>query len=145
LLLSNSEIALALGEAGLASHSTAAHKRVLLIPPQPTYLQIAACADVRYVNATDVPAEVLAKEKAIEMEKEDLKSKPEAIRCVLLPCAARACSVTWIPAGVSCCISAVYTGWLHWLGLLSLLHCPLLVHFPSLYMTAINACGCSPP
>jgi elongation factor Ts len=34
------------------------------------------------VSATDVPAEVLAKEKAIEMEKEDIKSKPEAIRCV---------------------------------------------------------------
>jgi elongation factor Ts len=46
-------------------------------------VQIAACADVRYVSSSDVPAEVLAKEKAIEMEKEDLKSKPEAIRCGL--------------------------------------------------------------
>lgn len=43
-------------------------------------LQIAACADVRYVSVSDVPADVLAKEKAIEMEKEDLQSKPEAIR-----------------------------------------------------------------
>ncbi|EFN57590.1 hypothetical protein CHLNCDRAFT_34804 [Chlorella variabilis] len=43
-------------------------------------MQIAACADVRYVSAADVPAAVLEKEKAIEMEKEDLKSKPEAIR-----------------------------------------------------------------
>ncbi len=45
-------------------------------------LQIAACPEVTVVSATDVPAEVLAKEKAIEMEKEDIKSKPEAIRCV---------------------------------------------------------------
>ena len=32
------------------------------------------------VSVSDVPAEVLEKERAIEMEKEDLKSKPEAIR-----------------------------------------------------------------
>jgi len=43
-------------------------------------MQIAACSDVRFVAATDVPAEVLERERAIEMEKEDLKSKPEAIR-----------------------------------------------------------------
>ncbi|PRW58941.1 elongation factor Ts [Chlorella sorokiniana] len=43
-------------------------------------MQIAACADVRYVSAADVPAELLEKEKAIEMEKEDIKSKPEQIR-----------------------------------------------------------------
>jgi hypothetical protein len=44
--------------------------------------QIAACPEVTVVSASDVPAEVLEKEKAIEMEKEDIKSKPEAIRCV---------------------------------------------------------------
>ncbi len=44
--------------------------------------QIAACADVRVVSVADVPADVLAKEKAIEMEKEDIKSKPENIRYV---------------------------------------------------------------
>jgi elongation factor Ts len=43
-------------------------------------MQIAACADVRFVSASEVPAEVLERERAIEMEKEDLKSKPEAIR-----------------------------------------------------------------
>ncbi|KAI7841513.1 hypothetical protein COHA_004905 [Chlorella ohadii] len=43
-------------------------------------MQIAACADVRYVSAADVPAALLEKEKAIEMEKEDIKSKPEQIR-----------------------------------------------------------------
>ncbi len=53
-------------------------------PPPPVCLpQIAACADVRYVSAADVPAALLEKEKAIEMEKEDIKSKPEQIRCVL--------------------------------------------------------------
>ena len=51
-----------------------------LRPPPVLTSQIAACADVRYVSAADVPAAVLEKEKAIEMEKEDLKSKPEAIR-----------------------------------------------------------------
>jgi elongation factor Ts len=43
-------------------------------------MQIAASTTVQYVAATDVPADFLAKEKAIEMEKEDLKSKPENIR-----------------------------------------------------------------
>ena len=43
-------------------------------------MQIAACPDVRFVSASDVPAELLERERAIEMEKEDLKSKPEAIR-----------------------------------------------------------------
>lgn len=39
---------------------------------------------MRFVSAADVPAEVLERERAIEMEKEDLKSKPEAIRWVFL-------------------------------------------------------------
>ena len=43
-------------------------------------MQIAASPDVRYVSAADVPADLLERERAIEMEKEDLKSKPEAIR-----------------------------------------------------------------
>jgi elongation factor Ts len=43
-------------------------------------MQIAACPQVTVVNASDVPQELLDREKAIEMEKEDLKSKPEAIR-----------------------------------------------------------------
>ena len=32
------------------------------------------------VSTADVPAEVLERERAIEMEKEDIKSKPEAMR-----------------------------------------------------------------
>ena len=43
-------------------------------------MQIAACPQVTVVSASDVPAEVLERERAIELEKEDLKSKPEAIR-----------------------------------------------------------------
>ncbi len=35
------------------------------------------------VSVEDVPAEALERERAIEMQKEDILSKPEAIRCVL--------------------------------------------------------------
>jgi|LauGreSuBDMM15SN_2_FD.fasta_scaffold146653_2 elongation factor Ts len=41
---------------------------------------IAASPEVLVVNAEDVPAELLAKERDVEMGKEDLKSKPEAVR-----------------------------------------------------------------
>ena len=43
-------------------------------------MQIAACPNVEYVKVEDIPAEVVAKEKEIEMGKEDLASKPENIR-----------------------------------------------------------------
>jgi elongation factor Ts len=43
-------------------------------------MQIAACPDVRYVSAADVPKDFLEREKAIEMGKEDIQSKPEAMR-----------------------------------------------------------------
>jgi elongation factor Ts len=35
---------------------------------------------VEYVNAVDIPAEVFEAEKAVEMGREDLATKPEAIR-----------------------------------------------------------------
>jgi hypothetical protein len=38
---------------------------------------------VQYVSADDIPAEVFAREKEIEMGREDLKNKPDAIRCVV--------------------------------------------------------------
>lgn len=41
---------------------------------------IIAATDAIVVNADDVPADLLAKEKEVEMGKEDIKSKPEAIR-----------------------------------------------------------------
>ena len=43
-------------------------------------MQVAACEAVTVVAPEDVDQEFLAKERAIEMEKEDLKSKPENIR-----------------------------------------------------------------
>ena len=43
-------------------------------------MQIAACPQIEVVSTDDVSAAMLEREKAIEMEKEDLKSKPEEIR-----------------------------------------------------------------
>ena len=43
-------------------------------------MQIAACPSVSVVAVEDVSQEMLEKERAIEMEKEDLQSKPENIR-----------------------------------------------------------------
>ncbi|AFY87152.1 MAG: Elongation factor Ts [Chroococcidiopsis cubana SAG 39.79] len=43
-------------------------------------MQIAACPNVEYVRVSDIPPEVVAKEKAIEMGKDDLAGKPENIR-----------------------------------------------------------------
>ncbi|HEY9647683.1 MAG TPA: translation elongation factor Ts [Chroococcidiopsis sp.] len=43
-------------------------------------MQIAACPNVEYVQSSDIPPEVVAKEKEIEMGKDDLSSKPVAVR-----------------------------------------------------------------
>jgi elongation factor Ts len=43
-------------------------------------MQIAACPNVEYVSVDEVPAETKEREKSIEMGREDLASKPEAIR-----------------------------------------------------------------
>jgi elongation factor Ts len=43
-------------------------------------MQIAACPQVEYVKVEDIPAEFVAKEKSIEMGKDDLGNKPEAMR-----------------------------------------------------------------
>jgi elongation factor Ts len=43
-------------------------------------MQIAACPQVEYVKVEDIPADFIEKEKAIEMGREDLASKPENIR-----------------------------------------------------------------
>ena len=42
--------------------------------------QVAASPEASYVSAEDVSQEFVDKETAIEMEKEDILSKPEAIR-----------------------------------------------------------------
>ncbi len=43
-------------------------------------MQIAACPNVEYVKVSDIPEEVVAKEREIEMGREDLANKPENIR-----------------------------------------------------------------
>jgi len=43
-------------------------------------MQVAACPNVEYVSMSDIPAEFAAREKEIEMGREDLQNKPEAIR-----------------------------------------------------------------
>jgi elongation factor Ts len=43
-------------------------------------MQIAACPNVEYVRASEIPADVVAKEKEIEMGRDDLGSKPAAMR-----------------------------------------------------------------
>lgn len=43
-------------------------------------MQVAACPQVQYLDTEEVPTEIVEKEKEIEMQKEDLLSKPEQIR-----------------------------------------------------------------
>ncbi|KAL1356631.1 polyprotein of EF-Ts, chloroplastic isoform X2 [Arachis hypogaea] len=43
-------------------------------------MQIVACPQVQYVSIEDIPEEIVKKEKEIEMQREDLASKPENIR-----------------------------------------------------------------
>jgi len=43
-------------------------------------MQIAACPNVEYVKVEDIPADVVAKEKEIEMGRDDLGNKPENVR-----------------------------------------------------------------
>lgn len=43
-------------------------------------MQVAACPQVHYLATEDVPEEFVNKEREIEMQKEDLLSKPEQIR-----------------------------------------------------------------
>lgn len=59
---------------------------------------------VLYVSAEDIPAEVYAREKEIEMGREDLKSKPEAIRAKI---AGAACVGARGPAGGKCAVYCV--------------------------------------
>jgi elongation factor Ts len=43
-------------------------------------MQVAACPNVEYVKTDDIPSDMIAKEKEIEMGREDLAQKPEQIR-----------------------------------------------------------------
>lgn len=43
-------------------------------------MQIAACPNVEYVSVNDIPADIVAKEKEIEMKRDDLGNKPDNIK-----------------------------------------------------------------
>lgn len=43
-------------------------------------MQVAACPQVEYVRVSDIPPEVIAKEKEIEMGRDDLGNKPDNIK-----------------------------------------------------------------
>lgn len=47
-------------------------------------MQVAACPQVRYLVPEDVPDEIVKKETEIEMQKEDLLTKPEQIRAKIV-------------------------------------------------------------
>lgn len=47
-------------------------------------MQIAACPSVCYLSSNDVPADVIERERSIEIGKEDLAAKPEAIRAKIV-------------------------------------------------------------
>ncbi|CAN6334303.1 unnamed protein product [Urochloa humidicola] len=47
-------------------------------------MQVAACPQVQYVSIDDVPEEVVKKETELEMQREDLLSKPEQIRAKIV-------------------------------------------------------------
>lgn len=43
-------------------------------------MQIAACPNIEYVSVDEIPAEIVAKEKEIEMKRDDLGKKPDDIK-----------------------------------------------------------------
>lgn len=45
-------------------------------------MQVAACPQVTVVDTTQVAADVVDKERSVQMGKEDILTKPEAIRSV---------------------------------------------------------------
>jgi elongation factor Ts len=47
-------------------------------------MQIAACPNVEYVKVSDIPADMVEKEKEIEMGRDDLSNKPENIRAKIV-------------------------------------------------------------
>lgn len=49
-------------------------------------MQVAACEQVTVVDTADVPTEVVEKERSIQMGKEDILTKPEAIRSAFIGC-----------------------------------------------------------
>ncbi|KAL2644944.1 hypothetical protein R1flu_012531 [Riccia fluitans] len=47
-------------------------------------MQVVASPQVKYVSVEDIPAEIISKETELEMQREDLASKPEAVRAKIV-------------------------------------------------------------
>ena len=47
-------------------------------------MQVAACPNVEYVSIDEIPADVVEKEKQIEMGRDDLSGKPEQIKEIIV-------------------------------------------------------------
>ncbi|PTQ27582.1 hypothetical protein MARPO_0191s0001 [Marchantia polymorpha] len=47
-------------------------------------MQVVACPQVKYVAVEDIPAEIVNKETELEMQREDLVNKPEAVRAKIV-------------------------------------------------------------
>ncbi|GKB99581.1 nucleic acid-binding, OB-fold protein [Tanacetum coccineum] len=60
--------------------NAAIKRRHIQEPVNDFSMQVAACPQVEVLSPEDVPQETIEKEKAIEMQKEDLMSKPEQFR-----------------------------------------------------------------
>jgi elongation factor Ts len=43
-------------------------------------MQVAACPNVEYVKVADIPAEIVHKEKEIEIGRDDLSNKPDTVK-----------------------------------------------------------------
>ncbi len=43
-------------------------------------MQIAAYSNIKYLNVEDIPTKIVEKEKAIEMQRDDLANKPDNIK-----------------------------------------------------------------
>jgi elongation factor Ts len=43
-------------------------------------MQVAACPNVEYVKVADIPAEIVQKEKEIEIGRDDLANKPDQVK-----------------------------------------------------------------
>lgn len=47
-------------------------------------MQIVACPDVQYISISDIPLEIIEKEKIIELSKEDLKNKTDDMKQLIV-------------------------------------------------------------
>ena len=78
-------------------------------------MQVAACPQVTVVDTADVPTSVVEKERSIQMGKEDILTKPEAIRLVHLGCLMLMLAA--VPAMRIACIMTAHGELHHWSSL----------------------------